>query len=105
LRDDNTAFLHILVAWSRFDEGKVEPATSQLYELVKLFPGVQESKTKEELLAKAQATSRGSAMDTISRITSGLEAPRPTGGVRGRRGISRSNLGDETPARRGTKMK
>ncbi|MBN1961654.1 MAG: hypothetical protein JW841_11965 [Deltaproteobacteria bacterium] len=75
LLDDVTAFLHLLVTWSRFYDTKIEPASTQLYELVRLFPQVQEAKNKEELLRLGRKAATIAKEDSLMRITSNLNAP------------------------------
>ena len=84
LRDDKTAFLHILVAWARFHDEQLEPASTQLYELVRLLPQVQNAKSKEALLARARTAAHIAGGDALSRISAGLAAPQG-GAAMGRR--------------------
>ena len=75
LREDPVVFLNLLVAWSRFSAQKIEPATAQLYELVLIFPQVQEAKDKEELLTRARTAARAADEHPASHLMTGLAAP------------------------------
>jgi hypothetical protein len=77
LREEPMVLVNLLVAWSRFSGSEItlDPATSQLYELLLLFPTVLEAKRKEDLLARAQAMARSGAQTATTRMAGGLEPP------------------------------